>query len=432
MSADPQTSFPSSTSSSHEHVATPVTAQEVNQMLQSFATHQSNQMQQMFARFAAQLPPASTSAASAAASTVQAPNPIHGAGPATSSNPLPSKVKISPPSNFTGNNNDINVDSWLFEMVQYLDTTGVADHQRINVVRNYLKQGALQWWFSQSKLSTCPATWDQFADAIKLRFQPVEAGRVARSQLRSISQGKSSVTEYASRFQSLLNRIPDMAEADQIEYFINGLRPHIQRDVVIQDPKTLQDAMIKSQKLDVLLQPGRFNGNGFSSSSSSHSNGSSDFHQTFFPSSSSSSSCSSTGPMELGNLKLTADDEEQQATETAYFDQEYEKYLQEGDEYEAEDMDPEAEQQDSAAVQLQAIQQRPTNSQRVPYLTRDEFTRCMKQGLCLRCKKPGHVARNCDLPPRPSSSTQSRSQFQHRSHYQNSRRGVALPRRNFD
>ena len=427
-STDSQTPFSSSSSSSHEQGARPVTALEVSQMLQSFATHQTNTMQQMLARFAAQMSPVSSSAPSAAASTAQQHNPNHVSGPA-SAFPLPSKVKISPPSNFTGNNNDINVDSWLFEMVQYLDTTGVADHQRINVVRNYLKQGALQWWFSQSKLPTCPTTWDQFAEAIKVRFQPVEAGRVARSQLRSISQGKSSVTEYTNRFQSLLNRIPDMAEADQIEYFINGLRPNIQRDVVIQDPKTLQDAMIKSQKLDLLLQQGRLNGNEFSSSSFARSNESSNSQQPFSSSSSSSFSSSTSAPMELGNLNCTTDGEEK-AAESAFFDQEYERYLIEGDDYEAPGTQQEAEQQDSSAVQLQAMQQRPNHPRHAPQLTREEFTRCINQGLCLRCKKPGHVARNCDLPPR--HPPQSRSRFPHRSNYQNSRRGVALPRRNFD
>ena len=28
-------------------------------------------------------------------------------------------------------------------------------------------------------------------------------------------------------------------------------------------------------------------------------------------------------------------------------------------------------------------------------LTPEERERCMKEGLCLRCRKPGHIAKNC-------------------------------------
>ena len=425
-SHEPQPSISSSSSSSsHQHVDPPVTTKELNQILQSFAN-------QIFASLAAQLPSVSPgSAASVAAATAQPSNTVQSTGLTSPTISLPSKVKISPPSNFTGNSNETNVDSWLFEMEQYLDTTGVPDHLRINVVRNYLKQGALQWWFSQSKLPTCPTTWEQFTIALKLRFQPIESARVARSQLRVITQAKSSVTEYASKFQSLLNRIPDMAEADQIEYFINGLRSQIQRDVVIQDPKTLQDAMIKAQKLDVLLQPSRFSHvDGFPSSSSSHSNAS-DF-RPIFPSSSSSSAVAT--PMELGNLNTAAEYEETPAEETdAALDQEYARYLQEGDEYEPEQTTTEAEDEVDSKVQLQAMHQRRTIPSSFPPLTREEFDRCMEQRLCLRCKRPGHVSRECDQPPRlvPRANL-SRSRLPPRFGYSNFRRGATLSRRSFE
>ena len=33
--------------------------------------------------------------------------------------------------------------------------------------------------------------------------------------------------------------------------------------------------------------------------------------------------------------------------------------------------------------------------------SREEFARCMKNKLCLRCKKPGHFARNCGKQQQP-------------------------------
>ena len=143
-------------------------------------------------------------------------------------------------------------------------------------------------------------------------------------------------------------------------------------------------------------------------------------------------------PMELGNFNVAteAEDEETAAADASYFDAEYERYLTNVEKYEVESTTDETEEEGTPAVQLQAMQpphSSNSNPNRVPYLTREEFTRCMKQGLCLRCKKPGHVARNCDLPPRQSYPHRPQShQLQSRLNYQNSRRGISQPRRNFD
>ena len=38
---------------------------------------------------------------------------------------------------------------------------------------------------------------------------------------------------------------------------------------------------------------------------------------------------------------------------------------------------------------------------RAQRVSREEFARCMKNKLCLRCKKPGHFARNCGKQQQP-------------------------------
>ena len=216
--------FEAQTQHFNEQLALSQAAQreEVRQQLNAFAAQFSTQ--------ASSSPVHPSSAASLAASTARSPvNPLLASGPLASSNPLPTKVKIAAPSTFNGMNDQINVDVWLFEMVQYLDTTGVAENLRISVVRNYLKQAASTWWVSLCKANKQPLTWDAFVESIKLRFQPIEAGRIARSHLHSIHQDRLSVAEYINKFQSILNSIPDMAEADQIEYFLNGLHRSIRR-----------------------------------------------------------------------------------------------------------------------------------------------------------------------------------------------------------
>lgn len=40
------------------------------------------------------------------------------------------------------------------------------------------------------------------------------------------------------------------------------------------------------------------------------------------------------------------------------------------------------------------------SSAKVPGVSKEEFERCRKEGLCLKCKEPGHLARDCSKPVR--------------------------------
>ena len=37
------------------------------------------------------------------------------------------------------------------------------------------------------------------------------------------------------------------------------------------------------------------------------------------------------------------------------------------------------------------------NSIRIEKLTKEEREKCIKEGQCLRCRKPGHYSRNCTM-----------------------------------
>ena len=42
-----------------------------------------------------------------------------------------------------------------------------------------------------------------------------------------------------------------------------------------------------------------------------------------------------------------------------------------------------------------------SSSTKVPGVTKEEFERCRKEGLCLKCKESGHLARDCDKAVKP-------------------------------
>ena len=123
--------------------------------------------------------------------------------------------------------------------------------------------------------------------------------------------------------------------------------------------------------------------------------------------------------MELGNLNLnttSSNSQESPACDSEWTveqEDEYNRYMDEGDDYGPRSDLWDAQQSDSTAEekteQLQAIQQRNKNYS-APIMPREELARCMRERLCLRCKKPNHIARFCPLP-HPSPPSQFKRNF---------------------
>jgi Ty3 transposon capsid-like protein len=358
-------------------------------------------------------PPSAPISSSSAASS---PSDLLQHGVSVQSSCLPSKVKISPPSNYTGNRT-VNVETWLFEMSQYLDTNNVTNStQRISVASSYFKESALQWWVNQCRSSSPPLnnwSWPQFISAVRERFQPLAASRTARAQLRNLRQSNMSVAEYSNKFYQLVQLITDMSEVDQTELFIYGLRNHLSREVDMKEPRTLQEAMTTAQKVETLLDNRRSHFSANESRGPPHISRRPNYRPLFSTTSNSSSfsnssNSSSSSPMELGNVQTiptsqddSLDSQNDQHEVTDEQEEEYQRYLQEGDNYEP---DYEKWQEiENDIQQLQAIQQK---YRKPSAISPEEFNRCMELRLCLKCKKPGHISRHCKFQSSTTSSTQ--------------------------
>lgn len=61
------------------------------------------------------------------------------------------------------------------------------------------------------------------ASALRSRFQPVTAARVARQQLDGLRQGSRGINDYIADFQRLHALLPNMAEEDALYAFERGV-----------------------------------------------------------------------------------------------------------------------------------------------------------------------------------------------------------------
>lgn len=371
-----------------------VSQAQLNQAMAHFARMQQETMQNVQQMQASlhQLT-AHTSHSHNGAIPPQAPQPV----PPTTS--IPGFVKLAKPSLFTGATR-ANVETWLFEVEQYLMAYGVTnDSQRIAFAAASLKGLAIQWWQNHCLLHPgLGLTWEQFKEEVRRRFQPVEASRTARVNLRSLKQGSKSVSEYCSAFYEQLQLIHDMSEADKVENFMMGLNSTIYAEVDRRDPLNLQDAMTFAQRTEIrsrvrAVQRGtsydsyrqnrfynhtRTNGHE-RSSTSSHEVSNAGTHST---------------PMELGRLGLEEEAEEEGELEWKEYLSEFaqEEYSDVSGVDEEELHDNNDQQENNPQINAIAIKGQ---------LPKEEFLRLRKEGKCYHCKKPGHFKRQCPNLQRP-------------------------------
>jgi hypothetical protein len=277
------------------------------------------------------------------------------------------QVKAAKPETF-GGFRGVAPDAWLFSFEQYLELAGVRDPvKKITIAGTYLRGYAAKWYQATVQSARDHADrpfngdWTLFKSKLVEIFKPVNASKIARDSLAALKQ-LTSVAKYNFEFTALCLEIPDISDADKLDRYVRGLKAPIRIEVELADIKTLPDAMAKAQRIDNIsyhvrqvtqggVKPkfGSINTNGGSSSIRS-SNG--------------------YAPMELGALRG--------------LDQR--KY--------GDNSNIRAATYDS--VELNAINRHNSKpATKAQLLSREEFARCMKNKLCLRCKRPGHLARNC-------------------------------------
>ena len=279
--------------------------------------------------------------------------------------------KPAKPNTFNGHPR-ANPDAWLFEMETYMEVAGVRGNPtRVNFAVAFFREIASTWWSSVKRGSSAPAEWEVFKERFLDRFRPVEASRTARVALFALRQ-RGSVADYTNAFLRHLQLIPDMAAADQIQTYLKGLQPHIWDEVDMKNPSSLDEAMSYAQRADLRRASRR---QVFASSSSRPS---SELRPSW--SAPRPTMYQTSVPMELG---YTSSNEPSEANN---------RYEEQGH------IDSPQEASADPSAQLSAFASRPSTrpAARTPAkLSPEDRERCLRDRLCFRCRRAGHVSARC-------------------------------------
>ncbi|GJY00541.1 ty3-gypsy retrotransposon protein [Tanacetum coccineum] len=97
--------------------------------------------------------------------------------------------------------------------------------------------------------------WDEFLESVRNRFGPskYEDPQGTLSKLLQIG----TVAQYQSEFEKLMNRVTDISETLLISFFISGLKPTLQRELLVAKPTTLGEAFSLAKVTEAQLEDQR-------------------------------------------------------------------------------------------------------------------------------------------------------------------------------
>jgi hypothetical protein len=176
---------------------------------------------------------------------------------AASQAPRSPTLKPAKPETFDGVKTSSRVDAWLFQLSEYFTACGVSNNEeRVAYAGAMLRGAASTWWRQRRTLAAAGAlpnigNWQQFCSELRAQFTIINEVKVARDELARLKQ-TGAVQSYASKFREIILQIPGITEQEQLDRFIRGLKPKLQRELAIREPVTLGEAVRMAERIDVV------------------------------------------------------------------------------------------------------------------------------------------------------------------------------------
>lgn len=305
-----------------------------------------------------------------------------------------SKPKIPSPSVFSGRTGAA-VDEWIEEMKKqftfypdYFD----GDEAKISHALMYVAPTVTAWYRTCSEehrvAGTPIVTWAGFVVVLLERYQPVSASMTARANLDRLTQ-TGNVAGYTSIFYSNMNYIKDMGAADQVHQYTRGLKQALRFEVVKQKPRTLTEAANIAITAEAMI-----------TTSSNSSSSSSNF--TYRPSRSgySGAGAGSAAPMDVNLLgQEPVDGTVHERTDPNADSSSREELLSM-----VRNLQTQMQSRQSLNAMFGGQDHRArdgtSSGTKVPGISKEDYERCRRENVCLRCKEPGHIASKCSKPVR--------------------------------
>ncbi|XP_060195167.1 uncharacterized protein LOC132624400 [Lycium barbarum] len=147
-----------------------------------------------------------------------------------------------------------NPEAWVFQAARYFEFYGIAPDQQLSISSFYLDGDALAWYrwlFRNKQLSDWPAFSEKLISRFKKRYLEEPEGRLAKLQQLT------TVVAYQAQYEAIVTEAVALPDAMILHGFTSGLKPEIKDDVLIANPKTLDEAVHLAQLYEHKIQRDR-------------------------------------------------------------------------------------------------------------------------------------------------------------------------------
>ena len=131
----------------------------------------------------------------------------------------------------------IDPSGWAFRIDDFLFYFhGTPESTRLRIVSFHLEGKAFAW-YQWMKANNLLSTWKDFLQKLKLRFG-ASLFEDHQGNLSKLTQ-RTTVAEFQSEFEELMNKVTGISEPLLIFFFITRLRTDIRRELLLSWPTSL-------------------------------------------------------------------------------------------------------------------------------------------------------------------------------------------------
>ncbi|KAL5823102.1 hypothetical protein ACOSQ4_021002 [Xanthoceras sorbifolium] len=133
----------------------------------------------------------------------------------------------------------VDPNGWAFRITEFFDFHSTPEALCLRIVSFHL-EGRASAWYQWMKANDLLTTWADFLQNLKFRFGS-SLYEDHQGNLSKLTQ-KSTVAEFQTEFEDLMNKVTGISEPLLISIFITGLRSDIRRELLLSRPTSLMEA----------------------------------------------------------------------------------------------------------------------------------------------------------------------------------------------